>query len=168
MPSRLPTIVAAVIRRGRQLVLVEEQGPDDSEPVWMLPGGRAEEGEDPLAAIHREVAEETGLAVVGRPRIAFAVEVALDTDLHVGTYRAVTYACEASGHVQPDDPDGLVLRAEWVNPTDALVRLARVQWYECEPLRRFLAGEAPATARYRYAVTARHGDLIREALEIIA
>lgn len=167
MTPHLTAIVAALIRRGSEILLVEEQGPDDRAPVWMLPGGRAEEGEDPLAALQREVAEETGLAVVGRPQVAFEVEVELDTALNVGTYRAVTYACDASGSVQPGDPDGLVSRADWVNPADALVRLSRVQWYECEPLRRFLVGEAPPATHYRYRVTGQRDALVRERLEVV-
>src|SRR5918999_1718403 len=158
MPRELGTIVAAVVRRGSKVLLVEEQGTDDTSPVWMLPGGRAEEGEDEVAALHREVAEETGLTLVGRPTVAFEVEVELDTDVS-GTYRAITYACEAPGVVPPDDPDGLVRRAEWVDAAEALERLSTVQWYECKPLRRFLAGEAPAAARYRYRVSGRPGAI---------
>jgi 8-oxo-dGTP pyrophosphatase MutT (NUDIX family) len=168
VPVEVSTIVAAVVRRGSKLLLVEAQGPGDQAPIWMLPGGRVEEGEEPIVALRREVTEETGLAVHGRPELAFEVEVELDTDLHAGTYRAMTFTCRATGVVEPNDPDGLVQRAAWVDAADALRSLADVQWYECEPLRRYLAGEAPDAARYRYRVSGRQGAMVRHALEVVA
>ncbi len=151
----LPTIVVALIRRGSRLLLVEAQGPDDPVAVWMLPGGQVEGGEELIDALWREVKEETGLQVVGEPRVAFEVEVDHRTDIANGMYRALTYTCEATGDPRPDDPDGLVRSAAWVDAVDALDRLSAVEWYECEPLRRFLSGEAPAGARVPLS---RHGQ----------
>ena len=106
--SRIPTIVVALIHRGDQLLLVEAQGPDDPVPVWMLPGGQVEEGEALRDALRRELAEETGLQIAGKPELAFEVEVEYRTDVGIGPYRALTFACEANGVLQPNDPDGLV------------------------------------------------------------
>ena len=164
--SRLPTIVVALIRRGPRVLLVEAQGPDDPVPVWMLPGGQVEEGEALLDALRRELAEETGLEIVREPELAFEVEVDYIADIATGPYRALTFACEANGVLQPNDPDGLVRRAAWVETGDALGRLALLEWYECEPLRRFLSGEAAAGIAYRYRVTGERGAMMREALEV--
>jgi len=54
--------VGAVIFRGEEVVLVRRgQEPDQGD--WSLPGGLVELGETLTAAIHREIAEETGLRV---------------------------------------------------------------------------------------------------------
>jgi 8-oxo-dGTP diphosphatase len=52
---------ALVVRDGR--VLLTRNAPSAAEPgVWTLPGGGVEHGENPGAAVVREVHEETGLA----------------------------------------------------------------------------------------------------------
>lgn len=149
----VPTIVAAVVRRGSQLLLVEQQGPHDPHPSWMLPGGRVEEGESVIDALRREIREETGLELVGRPIVAFVAEIEHRGDLADAAYRAITYACETQGAPAPNDPDGFVRGTAWVDADEALTLLAAVAWYEAEPLRRFLSGVAPPGARYRYRVT---------------
>lgn len=62
MPARPPAIpvVCAVIGRGG-LVLLAQRAPDKLLPLkWEFPGGKVEPGEDPAAAIVREIREELG------------------------------------------------------------------------------------------------------------
>ena len=60
-------VVAALVRDGAR-VLVSRRRADQPMPLyWEFPGGKVEPGEDPVAALAREVREELGCAVrVGR------------------------------------------------------------------------------------------------------
>ena len=57
---------AAIIDRGRVLA-ARRTTPEHARGLWEFPGGKVEDGEDPRAAIVREVREELGceIAVVG-------------------------------------------------------------------------------------------------------
>ena len=68
-----PGAYAVLIRDGRALLTFQRE-PD---PEFQLPGGGVDPGESPLAALHREVHEETGWTL-GSPR-------------WLGTYRRYCY-----------------------------------------------------------------------------
>lgn len=56
-----------VLRNGRALLVQRSQTDSHSPGMWEFPGGRVEFGEDPKAALLREIKEETGLcAEAGR------------------------------------------------------------------------------------------------------
>lgn len=59
---RVPCVGALVYDDHGRLLLVQRANPP-AAGSWSLPGGRVEPGEDDAAAVAREVAEETGLAV---------------------------------------------------------------------------------------------------------
>jgi ADP-ribose pyrophosphatase YjhB (NUDIX family) len=54
--------VGAIVVDGDRLLLVK-RGTEPSKGSWSVPGGRVEPGESDVAAVAREVHEETGLAV---------------------------------------------------------------------------------------------------------
>jgi 8-oxo-dGTP diphosphatase len=69
--------VYAVLFDGAQVLLTHQQQP---LPEYQLPGGGIDRGEHPIAALHREVFEETGWSI-GHLR-------------QIGTYRRFTYMPE--------------------------------------------------------------------------
>jgi 8-oxo-dGTP diphosphatase len=135
-----PLIVSLLAIERDSILLVEQRGPGDPGPRWMLPGGRLEAGESLIGALAREVREETGLRLEGDPGIAFMVEVHSPG----GRYSAITFTCRTSGALRPGDPDGFVSRAEWIPVPDAIDRLRAVAWYDCDPLERHLRDGRPA------------------------
>ena len=56
-----PTASAVVVRDGR--VLLTRRGIEPRLGMWDMPGGFVEAGEDPEAAVRRELLEETGIGI---------------------------------------------------------------------------------------------------------
>lgn len=62
-PLPVPVVCAVIERDGR--VLIAQRPSDKLLPLkWEFPGGKVEAGEDPAAAIIREIREELGCAIV--------------------------------------------------------------------------------------------------------
>lgn len=56
--------VAALIRRGDQILAMRRAQSNSAGPgLWETLSGRVEQGEEPFAAVQREIAEECGLSV---------------------------------------------------------------------------------------------------------
>ncbi|WP_126600172.1 NUDIX domain-containing protein [Dictyobacter aurantiacus] len=70
--------VFALIRRNDHFLLVKQRGPE--ELSWWLPGGVVEPGEELVAALRRELLEETGLQLAGTPQLAFVVQLLRTTE----------------------------------------------------------------------------------------
>ena len=64
-PSRLIVAAALVddLDRPTRLLAARRRGPAHLAGMWELPGGKVEPGETPLAALHRELAEELGATI---------------------------------------------------------------------------------------------------------
>ncbi|MFT4014606.1 MAG: NUDIX hydrolase [Paracoccus sp. (in: a-proteobacteria)] len=65
-PYRLRPGAYAILPRDGRLLLTFQESP---VPEFQLPGGGIDPGESALAALHREVAEETGWRIGGARRI---------------------------------------------------------------------------------------------------
>jgi len=88
-PHRPQLAVSAAIFRGPELLVVRRaQSP--AKGFYSLPGGRVEYGESLAVALHREVAEETGLSI---EIVALAGwREVLPGPLHAGHYLIMTFA----------------------------------------------------------------------------
>ena len=62
VPDAVPlrVIAAVIVRRGSVLLVSKRAAPD----VFYLPGGKPDEGEEPLATLGRELREELGVTLV--------------------------------------------------------------------------------------------------------
>ncbi|WP_424213548.1 NUDIX hydrolase [Streptomyces sp. BI20] len=118
----------AVCFEGGRVLLARHVG-GDGEDNWSLPGGRVEHGEDPVHAVVREVAEETGCeGVVERllgvdSRVIPAAERAVpggDEHQNLGVF----YRVRITGGTLRPEPGGAVVECVWT-PVDEVVRLGR-------------------------------------------
>lgn len=97
--------VKAIIknRKGKYLVLKRlkpYQG--ETDPRWDVPGGRIIPGEELSAALKREIAEETGLEMIGKPSIIHAQDILRVKDKH--TVR-LTFLAKTKGKVSLDQKE---------------------------------------------------------------
>ena len=170
MTTNHPThlIVAGLLRRDDQVVLVRQQGPADPEPSWALPGGVVEWGEVLTEALAREVYEETGLEVhsVGRLVCAVHFQNSLPELLHLGEgpgtgYQAVAFTLEVSrweGQLRPSPDDPYVREARLVPLPEALGLLGAHPFRAMqEPIAAYLRGAQPPGSVWIYR-RSQHGD----------
>ncbi len=108
--------VAAFIEEHRRVLLVR-RAYNPERDKWALPAGYVDYGEDPAAAVVREVKEETGLDVAVVELLSVA-----GGSVDFGASIVITYAVTVlSGSARPhDDADALL----WLSPGDALPELA--------------------------------------------
>lgn len=156
------TIVAALIRRDDgALLLVRQQGPDDPEPKWALPGGVVEAGELLGEALTREVLEETGLDATSIGPLLYVAQfhnpnghLRGDWSDRPAGYSAAAFIFAASvrkGEIAIADPDAFVSAARFVPLAEAIALLdehpLRVMR---EPVVAYLRGEAQPGAVWLY------------------
>ena len=60
----MTTVAAAVIERGGQVLIAQRKRAGFHPLKWEFPGGKAEPGETPEAALVRELEEELGIAAI--------------------------------------------------------------------------------------------------------
>jgi 8-oxo-dGTP diphosphatase len=112
----LVNCVGAVINDELGRLLLVKRGHPPGEGLWSLPGGRVEPHEDDVAALEREVSEETGLRVTVAGLIGTVERPGPGTSVYlIRDYRAhVTGGTPVAGDDAAD--------ARWWAPAD-LVRL---------------------------------------------
>jgi 8-oxo-dGTP pyrophosphatase MutT (NUDIX family) len=128
-PERQRVAAYALLTRDGEVLLTQMSSRTRIEGRWTLPGGGIDHGEDPRAALRREVYEETGLRVEpGRVLDVHATHfVGARADGLVENYHGIHLIFEAevdpaSREVEPHvvEEDGSTARAAWVRVDDAV------------------------------------------------
>lgn len=124
----------------------------NGEVDWSTPGGVIDPGETTLGALTREVFEETGIGVTSWSESIYQVEVAApDHGFHLEVW--CHQAEEFTGSIVVDDPDGIVIAAEYVALDLVADWLDGSPPWVAEPLVEYLMGEAGNQNRFRYRLT---------------
>jgi 8-oxo-dGTP pyrophosphatase MutT (NUDIX family) len=96
---------------------VDRDHPAGLGGLWVLPGGRVEDGESFEEALQREIQEETGLTVTIEQNLGEHLQRLTDTTVTLNYFR-----CRAiSNLARPGDDLELV---SWLNKPEAYARLA--------------------------------------------
>ncbi|MDQ2741948.1 MAG: NUDIX hydrolase [Chloroflexota bacterium] len=153
--------MAAVVRQGEQVLLVQQQGPHDPGPAWALPGGMLESGELLTEALAREVREETGLEIDQIGPLLYTVQLQNPTGqptqigeaLEPGQSMTVFVfeVTEWRGDLRPDDPDEFIRDIGFFSIRDAVEKLEQHFWRVMrEPVAAYLRGSADTGAVWQY------------------
>lgn len=127
IPQRQRVAAYAVIIRDNRILLSRLAPRISREPLWTLPGGGLDHGEDPRAAVVREVWEETGLeaTVSSEARVYSMHNARARFGKNKADYHALRIVFE--GWVPADSPpprvveeDGSTVDAAWLPLPDVL------------------------------------------------
>ncbi len=143
MAQRVQRVAAyAVIVRGDRILLSRLSRRVTRNELWTLPGGGVEHGEDPRAAVVREVYEETGLAAeVGETAQVFSMHVS-DTWRRGRRVDAHSLRIVYDGWVPVDAPEPTVVEVDGST--------ADAAW---QPIAAVLDGTVPTTSVVTEALT---------------
>lgn len=149
-------VAGGVIIDARGLLLVENLR-RNGEVDWSTPGGVVDPGETAVEGLTREVKEETGLTVSAWTGPIYRVEV---TAPDAGFFLAVEAhrAEHFDGSISIDDPDGIVIAAEFVELPDTRSRLADASPWVIEPLLAHLDDGVNDGRVFRYHMVGGRGD----------
>ncbi len=144
-------VAGGVIVADDTVLLVENLRPGGVVD-WSTPGGVVDPGEGPVEALTREVWEETGLRVAQWEGPLYRVEVVapdagflLRVEAHL--------ALEVRGEIEVDDPDGIVVGAEYVHRAAVSAHMAGSHPWVVEPLVAHLDDGIDDGRVFRYRVT---------------
>ncbi len=134
--------VGTVVWSDGNILMVRQQGSDDAEPGWTLPGGGVDPGETALEAAARETLEETGIVVSACGRLVYVMEYAMSREHSPGGVSVVFEVSEWNG--EPHVSEEGILEARFVPIPEAIglferhLRIPRMR----DPVVAFLRGEA--------------------------
>jgi 8-oxo-dGTP diphosphatase len=99
-------VVAAVVRRGGEILVTRRRAEAERGGQWEFPGGKVEAGESEPAALEREIAEELGCRIEVGPLIVRHTHRYPDLEVELAFH-----ACRLPGGAEPQ-PLG-VAALEW-------------------------------------------------------
>jgi 8-oxo-dGTP diphosphatase len=111
VPDGAVHVMAAIVVRGRAVLVARRVRPPELAGLWEFPGGKVEAGETPEGALARELVEELGCEVRAQAFLARSVGIA-------GARRIVldAYRCSLErGEPRPDPLDGTHDAVQWVD-----------------------------------------------------
>ncbi len=128
-------IVAALLRRERQFLLVRQQTANEPHQVWALPGGATEPGELLVEALARVVREQIGIEVVRAGDLIHVAQSHTPREhgwpggaLTPPGSRATSFVFEVvewKGETGQVDPDGRILENRFWPRDEAIDHLER-------------------------------------------
>ncbi len=144
------TVAGGAVRIDDHVLIVQNKR-RNGETDWSTPGGVIDPGEAPLQALTREVLEETGLTVKQWGAPIYLVQVIAPTlgfKLDVVAFEAIGF----TGEIRLEDPDGIVIDAEFVPPTAAIERMHNAPRWVAEPFGAYLSQGVDDGRRFGYRV----------------
>jgi ADP-ribose pyrophosphatase YjhB (NUDIX family) len=145
-------VASGIVESPEGLLLVQNRR-RDGHVDWSPPGGVVEvaDGESVRDGLTREVHEETGILVTEWEGPVYEVEAeaaGMGWTLRVEVHRALSF----EGRLDPRDPDGIVVDAQFVPVDECGGHLASTWLPTHEPLFAYLADRWTDVRSYRYRV----------------
>ncbi|MDR1710749.1 MAG: NUDIX domain-containing protein [Propionibacteriaceae bacterium] len=131
---RIRKAVRVIVTDGERVLLLRDSDPGTGDQWWFTPGGGIDPGESQLAAVVRELREETGLEItesqaigpVATRRVIHGFsDVILDQEESFYRVRTPMFELDTAGHT-PDEQVTL-LGHRWIR-VDELGSLAKEVW----------------------------------------
>lgn len=150
-------VAGGVVRHEDGGVLLVENKRRNGDIDWTTPGGVVDAGESFVEALTREVREETGLEIQEWNGPIYRVEV---TAVELGFFLEVEahLAVISTGRLLVDDPDGIVLSAQYCQLSAAEQLLALSARFVSEPLLAHLYESIDDGRTFRYRIDGSGAD----------
>ncbi len=129
MWQRRRTGVYGICRDDTGRILLVRSSPTARVPrLWQIPGGGVDHGEDPVQALAREFAEETGLSIAVRRPVGVYFNLVEDPKREQLVHHdRVVFDVEITGGSLRPEPDGSSDAAGWFTPTE-IAGLPLMSW----------------------------------------